>query len=129
MECGSLFQGKILELDVLAQRVPICPLCPPPAPKPPKKGKKLATPWDGGDESESDTEDSPRAILKVFIRVICIDDDDKVHYSQPNITFFGEKLTDRFDKLLRLDRETVDLLIVMGTSLKVHCTCVLSYSD
>ncbi|KAF8491790.1 DHS-like NAD/FAD-binding domain-containing protein, partial [Gautieria morchelliformis] len=101
LQCGTQFPGKILEHDVLLQRVPICPTCPPPASKPPKKIKKLANPWDGGDESESDVDDSPKAILK------------------PNITFFGEKLTDRFDKLLRLDRETVDLLIVMGTSLKV----------
>lgn len=49
---------------------------------------------------------------------------------QPNITFFGEKLTDKFDKLLRLDRECVDLLIVMGTSLKVsYIGFSLTYFD
>ena len=39
--------------------------------------------------------------------------------SQPSITFFGEKLTDEFDHSLEADRERVDLLLVIGTSLKV----------
>lgn len=38
---------------------------------------------------------------------------------QPDITFFGEKLTDDFDDKLLEDREKVDLLLVIGTSLKV----------
>ncbi len=38
---------------------------------------------------------------------------------QPDITFFGEKLTDDFDKALLEDRPQVDLLLVIGTSLKV----------
>jgi NAD-dependent SIR2 family protein deacetylase len=40
--------------------------------------------------------------------------------SQPDITFFGEQLADDFDNLLYQDREEVDLLIVIGTSLKVR---------
>ena len=38
---------------------------------------------------------------------------------QPDITFFGEKLTDDFDNSLAKDRFRVDLLLVIGTSLKV----------
>lgn len=38
---------------------------------------------------------------------------------QPDITFFGEKLTDNFDHSLAKDRDRVDLLLVIGTSLKV----------
>jgi len=38
---------------------------------------------------------------------------------KPDITFFGEKLTDDFDDKLLADRESVDLLLVIGTSLKV----------
>jgi len=37
----------------------------------------------------------------------------------PDITFFGEKLTDDFDQALLDDRDRVDLLLVIGTSLKV----------
>ena len=39
--------------------------------------------------------------------------------TQPDITFFGEKLTDEFDRALLADREEVDLLLVIGTSLNV----------
>ncbi|KAI9266056.1 DHS-like NAD/FAD-binding domain-containing protein [Sporodiniella umbellata] len=38
---------------------------------------------------------------------------------KPDITFFGERLPLEFDNLLALDTEKVDLLIVMGSSLKV----------
>lgn len=39
--------------------------------------------------------------------------------TQPDITFFGEKLDDVFDRSLLEDRGQVDLLIIIGTSLKV----------
>lgn len=38
---------------------------------------------------------------------------------QPCITFFGETLCDSFDKQLYADRDEVDLLLIIGTSLKV----------
>ncbi|KAK0556597.1 NAD-dependent histone deacetylase sir2 [Tilletia horrida] len=38
---------------------------------------------------------------------------------KPDVVFFGEKLPDDFDKLLLEDRDQVDLLVVIGTSLKV----------
>ncbi|TPX70928.1 hypothetical protein SpCBS45565_g01420 [Spizellomyces sp. 'palustris'] len=38
---------------------------------------------------------------------------------KPDITFFGEMLPDEFDRLFAEDKEKVDLLIVMGSSLKV----------
>ncbi|CAG8462201.1 10849_t:CDS:2 [Ambispora gerdemannii] len=38
---------------------------------------------------------------------------------KPDIVFFGEKLPPEFDELFPEDREKVDLLIVMGSSLKV----------
>ncbi len=52
-------------------------------------------------------------------------------FLQPDITFFGEKLTSDFDHSLEADRSQVDLLLVIGTSLKVApvadilCTCTL----
>lgn len=38
---------------------------------------------------------------------------------KPSITFFGEKLPEEFDTAFAEDRDKVDLLIVMGSSLKV----------
>lgn len=42
------------------------------------------------------------------------------HPLQPDITFFGEDLPDEFGRrLVHHDRELADLVIVIGTSLKV----------
>lgn len=39
---------------------------------------------------------------------------------QPDITFFGENLPPTFnDRLVKHDRDLVDLVLVIGTSLKV----------
>lgn len=43
-----------------------------------------------------------------------------LHTLQPDITFFGEDLPDEFgERLIHQDRELADLVIVIGTSLKV----------
>lgn len=39
--------------------------------------------------------------------------------TQPDITFFGQALDSEFDSCLFADREMVDLLLIIGTSLKV----------
>ena len=44
---------------------------------------------------------------------------------KPDIVFFGEQLPTRFHKLLEEDFHKCDLLIVMGTSLKVRPFCSL----
>jgi NAD-dependent SIR2 family protein deacetylase len=39
---------------------------------------------------------------------------------KPDITFFGEKLSAEFDRQFYNDSDTMDLLVVIGTSLKVR---------
>ncbi|KAF8074705.1 SIR2-domain-containing protein [Lyophyllum atratum] len=102
--CRRRVPGAEIEADIMNQKVAICPVCHPPAAPTPKKkkGKKKAKgDWDSNDEDESDDAAYPPGIMK------------------PDITFFGEKLTDEFDRSLAEDRERVDLLLVIGTSLKV----------
>ena len=101
--------------SVFAQTVPLCPKCSPQhtessdAVGPPKKKSRMQ---DGLSNEESETEDwrsewHNKPILK------------------PDITFFGQPLDDAFDKCLMEDRDEVDLLIVIGTSLQVSCRSVL----
>ncbi|CAI2183235.1 13344_t:CDS:2 [Funneliformis geosporum] len=57
-------------------------------------------------------------------RCVTIDDEDNdigesVSIMKPDIVFFGEKLPPEFDRSFPRDREKIDLLIVMGSSLKV----------
>ncbi|KAJ2911871.1 hypothetical protein MD484_g8544, partial [Candolleomyces efflorescens] len=66
----------------------------------PKKGRKE---WE---ESESEDDHLPPPLYPAGIM-------------KPDITFFGEKLDDVFEKTLEEDRDQVDLLLVIGTSLKV----------
>lgn len=85
-------------------RVSLCTVCNTSSGIPPRKKrgrKKTKGEWDSDDEDESDGPMYPPGIMK------------------PDITFFGEKLTDEFDKSLAEDRDRVDLLLVIGTSLKV----------
>lgn len=103
--CRRRVPGAEIEADIMNQKVSRCVVCnPPSAIEPPqkKKGRKKAKgQWDSEDEDESDGPLYPPGIMK------------------PDITFFGEKLTDDFDKALAEDRDRVDLLLVVGTSLKV----------
>ncbi|CAK5274049.1 unnamed protein product [Mycena citricolor] len=100
--CRRTVPGAEIEADILSQRVPLCIACNVSRNKPKKRGtKKAQGEWDSQDEDESDGPTFPPGIMK------------------PDITFFGEKLTDHFDRSLAADREEVDLLLVIGTSLKV----------
>ncbi|THH00649.1 hypothetical protein EW026_g1935 [Hermanssonia centrifuga] len=108
INCHMKVPGNAIESDIMQQKIPLCAVC---AVKPvvlnvkvKKKGtkkKKKASPWEDDSEEEPDIPAYPPGIMK------------------PDITFFGEKLTDDFDKALLEDRPQVDLLLVIGTSLKV----------
>ncbi|KAH8104056.1 SIR2-domain-containing protein [Cristinia sonorae] len=107
VNCRAKFPGNAIEDEIMNHRVPICKTCPPVHPpvknaKAKKKGKKKnASPWENDSEEEPDIPAYPPGIIK------------------PDITFFGEKLSDEFEKALFDDRPRVDLLLVIGTSLKV----------
>ncbi|KAH7924308.1 SIR2-domain-containing protein [Leucogyrophana mollusca] len=106
--CRRQVPGVEIERDILAQKVPYCATClethkqaealKKQNGKKKSKKKQKKNEWDD-DSDESD--DLPVGVMK------------------PDITFFGEKLTDDFDHALIADRDEVDLLLVIGTSLKV----------
>ncbi|KAJ3548913.1 hypothetical protein NM688_g5240 [Phlebia brevispora] len=93
INCHHHVPGVAIEDDILNQRRR--------QRKKTTKKKKNAAPWESDGEEEPDVPAYPPGIMK------------------PDITFFGEKLTDDFDKALIEDRPLVDLLLVIGTSLKV----------
>ncbi|KAF9244106.1 DHS-like NAD/FAD-binding domain-containing protein [Melanogaster broomeanus] len=105
LQCRTKVLGIEIEREILEQRVPYCKAClevhraaeARKSKSTKKKGKKKNE-WEG-DSDESD--DLPVGVMK------------------PDITFFGEKLTDDFDQAIMDDREKVDLFLVIGTSLKV----------
>ncbi|KAI0687145.1 SIR2-domain-containing protein [Cerioporus squamosus] len=107
INCRLRVPGNEIADDIMNQRVPLCKVCK--VPQPPaatsksgkKKGKKKKDGWDSDESDEPDVPLYPPGVMK------------------PDITFFGEKLDDAFEHSLMEDRDKVDLLIIIGTSLKV----------
>lgn len=111
--CSYKTVGASIKDDIFAQRVPACPECA-------KRkrsganasGSKKKRRVDGaagsrrrGDSSDEDDDEN--------------DDGRRSSILKPDITFFGEKLSDDFDRCLLADRSSASLLLIIGTSLKV----------
>ncbi|CBQ70363.1 related to HST1-silencing protein [Sporisorium reilianum SRZ2] len=109
--CGYTCKGSQIAGAIFAQKVPSCPRCDERKAReamPSKKKRKLGSgkSWRPSNDSDDDDDDDATQLAGHGIL-------------KPDITFFGEKLSDTFDHALLADRDHVDLLIVMGTSLKV----------
>lgn len=107
IDCKYQVQGDRIFDDIRSGRLPKCPHCAThlAARKKAAKRKPKKARWDDDDDDESDEEDQGPAegIMK------------------PDITFFGEELPDEFShRLAEHDRDKVDLVIIIGTSLKVR---------
>ncbi|GAA5871835.1 hypothetical protein JCM16303_000892 [Sporobolomyces ruberrimus] len=135
LTCRRHYPGSFIESDVFASRVPLCPPCTAESESirqaqeaekarlkvleegnPPKKKRKIAADeWEGGSQDENgDAEEESGEGLYGYGNAW----KDKA-IIKPDIVFFGENLSDEFDRKLLADRDEVDLLIVMGTSLRV----------
>ncbi|KFA63700.1 hypothetical protein S40285_08496 [Stachybotrys chlorohalonatus IBT 40285] len=111
VECGYKTDGEDIFPDIKAGNIPRCPRCVESlrTSRPSKRKRSAGTDkrrrrWSADDSSDNDSDyDIPTAgVMK------------------PDITFFGEALPDEFSTRLTVhDRDKVDLVIVIGTSLKV----------
>ncbi|KAG0050827.1 NAD-dependent histone deacetylase sir2 [Gryganskiella cystojenkinii] len=100
VRCGYQVKGDEIKESIFKQEVAYCTRCKPTTPV--QKKKKAKARYDSDDEDdEDDDDDSLGALMK------------------PDIVFFGEKLPPIFDQRLKEDKQEVDLLIVIGSSLKV----------
>ncbi|KAL1306764.1 hypothetical protein AAFC00_005427 [Neodothiora populina] len=108
-KCGYTVSGDVIFADVKAQRVSRCQKCSEMVLQKPRKRKRASQ---GGSKSRkssySDSEDDGQY------------DIPEAGVMKPNITFFGEKLPNTFfDRLTEHDVSKVDLVVVIGTSMKV----------
>ncbi|KAH9987152.1 DHS-like NAD/FAD-binding domain-containing protein [Russula compacta] len=102
LECRIRVPGEVIEQEIMQGEVPLCKSC-----------------GDSGRVSRKATDSMRKRSRKQ-------DSDDEEDdplfppwIMKPDITFFGEKLTDNFEECLERDREKADLLLIIGTSLKV----------
>lgn len=96
--CKWKIQGEDISEDILNQRIPICFKCNPDH----HSSLSISTTLDESLPSEQLTSLVQKGIFK------------------PDIVFFGEELPDDFHNSIEIDRTKCDLLIVIGSSLKVR---------
>ncbi|KAH6900720.1 DHS-like NAD/FAD-binding domain-containing protein [Thelonectria olida] len=111
VQCGYQMVGEKIFPDIKAGKIPRCPRCiqslrtngGPNKRKRSAGAEKKRRRWSADESSDESEYDIPSAgVMK------------------PDITFFGEALPDEFSRrLTENDRDKVDLVVVIGTSLKV----------
>jgi len=127
MTCEHKVRGSSIRDTVTKGKVPYCPVCiqrlsqpqPTPNPNPSHKRKRKRSP--------TTTTKSTKRRTNTFDFDIDASDSSDTDYNipqpgvlKPDITFFGEQLPTRFfDRFRHHDMALVDLVLVIGTSLKV----------
>ncbi|KAM0348959.1 hypothetical protein ACHAPU_003893 [Fusarium lateritium] len=110
VQCGYQCQGEVIFPEIKADKIPRCPRCiqtlrasnGQPKRKRSAGTEKKRRRWSAESSDESEYDIPTAGVMK------------------PDITFFGEALPDEFSRrLTENDRDKVDLVIVIGTSLKV----------
>lgn len=102
-KCGYKVKGTEIFDDIRNQRVAMCKRCIATLPNAPTKKPRPTKRHSTFDEDDDEDDDIPApGVMK------------------PDITFFGERLPeDFFDRFTKHDAPTVNLVLVIGTSLKV----------
>ena len=120
LECRVHVQGNVIEQEIMQGEVPLCKSCNDSG-KDWRKAKSNRRKHNVQSDSEDEDEPLfPPWIMKVTELLCCgLGFLGFELLSQPDITFFGEKLTDNFEECLVKDRDQVDLVLIIGTSLKV----------
>ncbi|CAG2117555.1 unnamed protein product [Medioppia subpectinata] len=70
----------------------------------------------------------PRPFFKFAKCPQCPDDPENMAVIKPDIVFFGEGLSDEFHSAMSRDKDECDLMIVMGSSLKVRPVALIPSS-
>ena len=136
--CGHTCDGSLIEQDILNQRIARCPICCPPAQTSVEAGassKGVSAEEDvavadagnaagrGGDEGDCGAAGGGEESGCASTRGMELLEQARLPVShgvmKPDIVFFNEALPRNFFAWLRSDLETLDLLLVIGTSLRV----------
>ena len=112
LSCGRKYSSDDIREDIMAQRIPRCKPCLDEREK--LEATRVALGGHEGDEDADGDDGSDQTFAVV----------------KPDITFFGEDLPDTFRDSLMADRSSADLLLVIGSSLKVEpVSTVINHID
>jgi len=124
IRCGVKVDADAIKEKVLAGEVPFCGVC-----SSPEETKNITFPLG---EAPSASNDSQQQQLGRRRGTFDDDDDEDNEYSRaqnnfplppvvkPDIVFFGEDLPDEFHANLQVDKPLADLVVVIGSSLRVR---------
>ena len=110
MICRRKVDAETIREDIFNQTIPKCGLCPEPDVTP-------APAVPSSDPTANDRVDLSLPQEPVQLPVM-----------KPDIVFFGEGLPDHFHECISRDKEVCDLLIVIGSSLKVRPVALIPSS-
>jgi hypothetical protein len=105
-QCGYRVSGDAIRPKIDAQEIPLCPKCHPDGVWAAPDGAPLPTPISKDTWKSFRKTSVPPHLFPAFMK--------------PDIVFFGESLPREFHSRLQLDIFRADLVIVMGSSLRVQ---------
>ena len=112
MKCKNKVDAEIIREDIFAQKIPHCPQC--------VENQNRATPENLPQVQENNSEDQQNSGEISVVQQPSI--------MKPDIVFFGEGLGDEFHTAVAKDKDEVDLLIMIGSSLKVRPVALIPSS-
>ena len=112
MKCKNKVDAEIIREDIFAQKIPHCPQC--------GENQNRATP-----EHLPPVENNSVSQDQQFSGEIPV---VQPSITKPDIVFFGEGLGDEFHTAVAKDKDEVDLLIMIGSSLKVRPVALIPSS-
>lgn len=118
--CKRQVAASAIREDIFERRIPVCPVCRPEGEAEEDIVASLAKKEDTSTSSSSEPASSP-SFFPSFPPI-------PMAVMKPDIVFFGEGLPDHFHTTITQDKAEADLLIVIGSSLKVRPVALIPSS-
>ena len=115
MKCKHKVKADVIREDIFAQKIPKCPMC----------GLKASE-----TENQSSSIQQPMSSVPNQLNSNPLNQDslEVPAIMKPDIVFFGEGLGDEFHDAVAKDKDEADLLIMIGSSLKVRPVALIPSS-
>ena len=128
-KCHAKVDSDAIKADIFAQRIPFCKSCPEPSPEIKASLDRINdTSHNTASSSSSQTEEGNEIDPNGVPSTSLFTSEGVPGIMKPDIVFFGEGLGDEFHNSVSVDKDEVDLLIMIGSSLKVRPVALIPSS-